>query len=227
MSLKGSSVTVRGHALRDRILEASIAMIETDGLEALSLREVARRAGVSHQAPYRHFADREAILAAICEQGFTILGERVAKAREAGANPTDSIELATRAYIDFAVEHRAHFRIMFRPELVHLDQHEQAMKAANLAFGHVPAMVAEAMRGGLLVEPSAESMTATIWSFAHGYACLLLDGPLTMMMPGAAANPKKATRDATKALRCMLDATIKQGDGQAATESTRRRRSAR
>ncbi|MFI5308928.1 MAG: TetR/AcrR family transcriptional regulator [Polyangiales bacterium] len=110
-------------ALRERILQASVELIEVEGLAALSLREVARRAGVSHQAPYHHFADREAILGAIAEQGFRILRAALERAVAHGRDvhsAAESLAACGRAYVEFACEHPAHFRVMFRPELVDL-----------------------------------------------------------------------------------------------------------
>jgi len=208
-NLRASSVT--SESLRARVLAASVELIEKNGLEGLSLREAARLANVSHQAPYHYFADREALLAAICESGFTMLGEKVREARGTGTGPGDKLERAIISYIDFAVEHPAHFRVMFRPELVRLEQHAGAQKAADAAFAHVPAMIAEAMQDGLPAEPSVEALTAAVWSFAHGYACLLLDGPLEMMLPSVAANRRKATRDAVRALGSLLEAAIAVG----------------
>src|SRR5689334_22188088 len=110
-------------AFRERIVSASTELIEEQGLGALSMREVARRAGVSHQAPYYYFADRESILGAIAEQGFRMLGEHVQRCRIAGAGVQATIVAAGRAYIEFALAHPAHFRVMFRPELVLTERH--------------------------------------------------------------------------------------------------------
>jgi AcrR family transcriptional regulator len=198
-------------ALRDRVLEASVDLIEQGGLEALSLREVARRAGVSHQAPYHYFADREAILAAICERGFATLAQKVAEAYRSGDKATERIERATIAYVRFAVDHPAHFRVMFRPELVHHEAHSNVSDAAAEAFGLVPAMIRDAMAEGLPVEPNLEAVTAMIWSFAHGYACLLLDGPLAKMSPTVAVNRDRAIREAARSFGVLLEAAVERG----------------
>src|SRR5262245_1682880 len=90
--------------LRQAVLQTAGEIIEKEGLEALSLREVARRAGVSHSAPYRHFPDRERLLAALVEEGFSMLAEALEKRprREMG-----------EAYVEFALAHPERFRLMF------------------------------------------------------------------------------------------------------------------
>ncbi|MCA9555264.1 MAG: TetR/AcrR family transcriptional regulator, partial [Myxococcales bacterium] len=88
--------------LRDRILAASVELVQEAGIGALSMREVARRAGVSHQAPYHHFSDKEAILAALAEAGF----RRLADALEAatGADAVEALTASGQAYLQFAIE---------------------------------------------------------------------------------------------------------------------------
>ena len=194
--------------LRERVLNASVELIEEAGLGALSMREVARRAGVSHQAPYHHFADREAILAAVAERGFEMLALRLDQARQQSSGATHAIELAGIAYIRFACEHSAYFRIMFRPELVTLSDHHELDCCADKAFAHVPAMVLDCMKAGLPEDMGLETMVALLWSLVHGFACLLIDGPLLEKLPSFGQDREKAMRDLTSTVRRMLDATI-------------------
>src|SRR5690242_4627498 len=103
--------------LRRTLLEASLELIAESGLDALSLREVARRAGVSPGAPYHHFESREQLLTALAVDGFALLGEAMRSARDA-AGAEDVIErfgAIGEAYVRFALAHPAHFRLMFRP----------------------------------------------------------------------------------------------------------------
>src|SRR5205809_439421 len=104
--------------LRRTLIDASLALVEEEGIGALSLREVARKAGVTHNAPYHHFPDRGALLAAIAEEGFGRLAQETAAAR--AAVPDDPLARLTacgQAYVRFAIASPAHFRVMFRPEL--------------------------------------------------------------------------------------------------------------
>jgi AcrR family transcriptional regulator len=104
-----------------------------------------------------YFADREAILAALCERGFEMLFERVSTARAAGESAADRFERAAMAYVVFAIERPAHFRMMFRPELVDHTKHQGLEVSANRAFELLPAMVMECVGEGLPPEPSIEA----------------------------------------------------------------------
>jgi AcrR family transcriptional regulator len=201
----GSSAPEAGE-LRARILRASIELIEEEGLARLSMREVARRAGVTHQAPYHHFADREAILGEIAERGFRMLGERMDEVdREMpGGTPGAEVERLIglgRAYVEFACKHPAHFRIMFRPELVDLERCPGARAEGDKTFGALQRIVHAAVEAGVPAHPSEEALVAFLWSTGHGLACLLLDGPLAMKMPDTARDAQiEAVLGATRAL---------------------------
>jgi AcrR family transcriptional regulator len=146
------------------------------------MREVARRAGVSHQAPYYYFADRESILGAIAEQGFRMLGEHVQRCRIAGAGVQATIVAAGRAYIEFALAHPAHFRVMFRPELVLTERHPNVSGEGVRACDTFYQIVREAVADGLPAH-SVDALFLLCWSVGHGLACLVLDGPLDVVMP--------------------------------------------
>jgi AcrR family transcriptional regulator len=126
-------------------------MLEKEGLAALSLREVARRAGVSHNAPYRHFPDRGSLLAALAAEGFEQFGDALEKRprREMG-----------EAYVEFALEHPQRFRLMFGGLLPGTDS--RAYEALKRSFADL---------GG-----GAEYAAAAAWGLVHGLSHLLLDG---------------------------------------------------
>lgn len=169
-------------AFRDRIVSASTELIEEQGLGALSMREVARRAGVSHQAPYYYFADREAILGAIAEQGFRMLGEFVQRSVVVGDGVQAAIVAAGRAYLEFALAHPAHFRVMFRPELVLTERHPNVSGEGVRACDTFYQIVRQAVGAGLPAL-SIDALFLLCWSVVHGLSCLVLDGPLDVVMP--------------------------------------------
>ena len=175
------------HDTRLRVLEAAEALIRTEGLEALSFREVARRAGVSHQAPYHYFPDKEAILAALASEGFALLTERMRKARLGQGTPAARLEAIGRAYVSLALERPAHFKLMFRPELVKLDRFPETVLCADSSFEQLRLTVSEAIAAGLGSPEEADAMVALCWSVAHGLAGLLLDGPLLHKLGAAGA----------------------------------------
>lgn len=167
--------------VRRRILRASRVLIEREGLSALSMREVARRAGVSHQAPYNHFPDREAILGALAEEGFVLLRDKLVLVLESSADTSERIRAGLRGYVEFAVQYPAHFRLMFRPELVDLDNCPGAKEAGDKVFTMFTDVVKELVPTG----PASDALIALCWSVCHGLACLILDGPLTRKLPDA------------------------------------------
>jgi AcrR family transcriptional regulator len=201
--------------LRNKILQASVALIEEEGLARLSMREVARRAGVTHQAPYHYFPDREAILAEIATQGFRMLNSAVLEAVAAvpGSDvpldrqcATARITALTRAYVEFACRHRAHFRIMFRPELVDMDNCPAARAQGGEAFQTVQRIVHEAVACGVPALPSESALRHLIWSVGHGLACLLLDGPLGHKQPNVP--PSEHIEAVLGALAGLLEASL-------------------
>ncbi|MET8189732.1 TetR/AcrR family transcriptional regulator [Streptomyces sp. NBC_01724] len=153
--------------LRRAVLTAALDVIRTEGPGALSLRDLARRAGVSHAAPAHHFKDRTGLLTAIAAEGYALFADALADA-------PDLRERGVR-YVRFATGHPAHFQVMFQPELHRPDDPE--LLAAK-------ARAAQALRAGvtgLPVEgrgddPRLAGIAA--WSLAHGYATLLLSGNL-------------------------------------------------
>jgi AcrR family transcriptional regulator len=153
------------------LLRAAADILEKQGLEALTLRDLARRAGVSHNAPYRHFTDREALLAALAEDGFRTLG----KALE-GKSGSEMGE----AYVRFGLAHPARFRLMFGGRLPRED-HPALREAAGRA--HEALLQAIRARQDL---PDPEIAAAAAWSLVHGLANLLLDGHFEQAIQGGA-----------------------------------------
>ncbi|HKU40588.1 MAG TPA: TetR/AcrR family transcriptional regulator [Polyangiales bacterium] len=209
---KTQVVAADASELRDRILRASIELIEDEGLAKLSMREVARRAGVTHQAPYHHFADREQILGEIAEQGFHLLSERLSAAALPRDVQRDNCVTLLRAlgeaYVQFAVSHPAHFRIMFRPELVDMDNCPGAKQAGHACFSNVRDVVHAAVQAGLPAVPNEDALVALMWSLVHGLACLLLDGPLAMKMPDTARDVQ--IRGVMQGFAALLQASLGQ-----------------
>jgi AcrR family transcriptional regulator len=194
--------------VRQRILSASLSLLENEGLSALSMREVSRRAGVSHQAPYNHFADREAILGALAQQGFAILAERIEAERNTApsGDTLGRLRACFHAYVEFACTNPAHFRLMFRPELVDLENCPGALAEGDRAFAYLTDGVRELQQAGLRAEPSLDAITALVWSSAHGLSCLLLDGPLARKMPNA--QREELVWGVTEAFTAMIAARI-------------------
>ena len=99
--------------LKHALLDASLALIRTVGPGAFTLREVARRAGVSHNAPYRHFRDKGELLAALAADGFDRLTKSMTDAARGGGGALDRLRLSGRGYVQFALRYPQHFAVMF------------------------------------------------------------------------------------------------------------------
>jgi AcrR family transcriptional regulator len=146
------------------ILRAAGEILEKEGLEAVTLREVARRAGVSHNAPLRHFPDREGLLAALAGEGFRELGEAQRVATETGG-PRGLGE----SYVRFALAHPQRFRLMFGGRVA-ISSHPALKAAAMTTFDSVVKAMAARVPG-----PGARDAAVAAWSLVHGLALLLLD----------------------------------------------------
>lgn len=190
--------------VRARVLTAAVALIDKVGLSGVSMREVARAAGVSHQAPYHYFPDREAIFAALCEEGFKILALRLERTIVLPVPAVDRFVQAGQIYVEFAFDHPALFRIMFRPDLVAMERFPDVKACGDRAFQTVPALVQACIAEGLPADPSVEALIVLAWSIPHGLACLLLDGPLAKKFPDMLVKREELTRDVMRAMRSLL-----------------------
>lgn len=168
--------------LRRRILDASLALAAEKGIGGLSMREVARRAKVTHGAPYHHFKDRGAILAALAEEGFALLTrEMLAAMKDHQPGSVARFEACGRGYFRFALRHPAHMKLMFRPELANPEEHPEVDLASAKAMQVLVGCVVECQQAGHAPQGDPEPIVLTSWATVHGLATLWLDGPLGRM----------------------------------------------
>jgi AcrR family transcriptional regulator len=153
--------------LRRTIMAAAVAAIGESGPAGWSLRELARRAGVSHAAPAHHFGDKTGLLTAVAAEGYTLFAD----ALEAAGGDLHAVGLA---YVRFAVGHRAHFEVMFSPGLYRADDPE--LTAARARAGRVLAESVRDVAPGRPEDARARGLAA--WSIVHGFAHLWLSGAL-------------------------------------------------
>jgi AcrR family transcriptional regulator len=166
--------------LERNVLDASLAIIATDGPDALSMREVARRAGVSHQAPYHYFGDRAGIFGAITEEGFDMLTVAFRHVLASSGHPSRG---CFESYVQLARSHPGHFRVMFRADICGLGTHSGATRAADESFEELLNLV-DRVTNGEVDRAKRHAWASLLWSTAHGLATLLIDGPLIAKIPG-------------------------------------------
>lgn len=158
--------------LREVLLRAAIELIAERGAHGLSLRECARRAGVSHAAPYRHFADKDALLFAIAQLGFEKLYAAGIAAMEGVDDPLERLDAYGVAYVRFALENPVLLRVMFTLQFEVPKDMADAKEIGAPAFDLLQQAAAE------VVGPDVDSYTAAFaaWSLPHGLSMLVLDG---------------------------------------------------
>jgi AcrR family transcriptional regulator len=161
--------------LRETVLRAAVDYIADHGPDGLSFRQVAIAAGVSHQAPYHHFTDRRGIFQAIAAEGYESFTNAMIDAL--ANDPDEPTTALLEAYVNFALDHPGHFRVMFRPDLCAITENRELEKIADASFDVLVDHVREAL-GPKAPLKDIRARAAAMWSLAHGLATLLIDGPL-------------------------------------------------
>lgn len=172
--------------LRERLIDVGVELVTSEGTAALGLREIARRAGVSHGAPRRYFATHHALLSAIARRGFEELGSRIpaALAGPGADDPRGQVRALGRAYVGYALEHRGMFELMFRHDL--LDGGGQdGPPGGRLRDSTLPLfelLVSLVTRCGTAGAPRITA--AALWANLHGVAQLWAWGSLPLVLDG-------------------------------------------
>lgn len=162
--------------LRAALIDAGVALLREVGPAALSLRAAARTAGVSAMAPYRHFADKDDLLAGVAAHGFQLFSDALGGAAAAQPDAVHALRAQGVAYVRFAISEPALFRLMFGPVIGGPAGLEALKGAGAPAFNQLRAGVAAAIPG---LEPqAAEDFVLACWSIVHGLSCLMVDGKI-------------------------------------------------
>ncbi|MEU7801317.1 TetR/AcrR family transcriptional regulator [Micromonospora arborensis] len=183
-------------AVRDRLVAAGVDLVLSEGQAAVSLREIARRAGVSHGAPRRYFPTHVDLLSAIAREGFVDLTGRVEQTmRDVGPDPRTRLAALARTYLDFAAAHRGMFELMFRHDL--LDSGRLRLRETSLPlFAVLADLVAQVRRP---TDTPAPVLAGALWANLHGIAQLWAWGSLPLATDA---------RDDEALLRAALDAHL-------------------
>jgi len=185
-----------GH-LREALLQAAIRLIAEVGPAGFTLREVARRAGVSHNAPYRHFPDREDLLAAVAAQGFRELNEAMLEAVTHHRSSVGRLKGAGLAYVEFALRRPEHFTVMF-DAAVSKHRTPDSAEAAEQAFGTLLTLVKSCQDENRLPSVDVRQLALLAWSMVHGIAKLATAKRL----------PYESTADVLKFAEFVIDRSL-------------------
>lgn len=191
-------------ALRDELIKACVALIEAEGIGAVSLRRVARAAGVSPGAPYHHFPDRSSLLAAIAAQGYELLGPRLREARKHAPTAARALGALIEAYVSFARDHPAHVRLMLRGELGELDKHPETRSAGEATIELLTEVVMDCQREGSAPPGDPQPLVAMVWAMSVGIVTLWLDGPLEGRCVSLGTTPEALTAQIAALLESLL-----------------------
>lgn len=180
--------------LRHALLQAALALVAERSPSELSLREVARRAGVTYAAPYHHFADKSALLAAVACQGFEGLAADLERAAAARRTLQNELLAMAEAYVAFAISNPSHYRVMFLPETKASADSDALHIAGDRAFGMLLERVARARPNA--PERECLVLATTVWAALHGLSLLAMDGVLEKKLP----DPDKTMREACRSI---------------------------
>ncbi|MGD1899297.1 MAG: TetR/AcrR family transcriptional regulator [Phormidesmis sp.] len=165
--------------LRQALLTAAVELLKTKDAKSLSLREVARAAGVSHTAPYRHFEDKAALLAAIAQEGFIEFGKYLqAAVAEANAQPIESLQATGVAYVRYALDYPTHFRVMFGSFPSNEPANSELSSVSRGTFQILVDLIKAGQAAELIKAADPEFLALEKWAMVHGLSMLLLDGML-------------------------------------------------
>jgi AcrR family transcriptional regulator len=193
-------------SLRERLIDAGVDLVCDEGVGALGLREIARRAGVSHGAPRRYFPTHQALLSAIARRGFAELTGRFAAVSGVAAAPRERLRALARGYLGYALERRGMFELMFRHDLLAAANQgttQPPLRDSTLPLFHQLVDLITAHRvtePGPATAPPAEITAAALWANIHGIAQLWLWNSLPLIIDSP--SPPDA------ALEALLDAAL-------------------
>jgi len=166
--------------LKNALIQAGVEILAKDGVSGLSLRKVASRAGVSHAAPYAHFADKQALIAAISTEGFRQLYTRInSVGEEYKDKPSMQLIEVAWAYVQFALDDRDRFKVMFSGVLEKEKEYPDFVEESQRNFQLVKMIVEANQASGMLRSGPSDLVALSAWGIIHGFIMLLLEGQIS------------------------------------------------
>lgn len=162
--------------LKNALIQAGTEILSTEGVSGLSLRKVAARAGVSHSAPYAHFSDKQALIAAISTEGFRQLNQRLISISAAcQAEPACMLLEVAYTYVQFALDAPACFKLMFSGVLEKEKDYPEFVAISKASFQLLVSLVERCQQAGLIRPGNPAVLAVSVWSLVHGFTALLLE----------------------------------------------------
>lgn len=180
--------------LRRALLDEALRTIETEGVEHLTLRTVGARLGVSRSALYRHFADKQSLLATVGKEGFSKLRQALADAWEGNGHGRVGFEAMHRAYVQFGVSHPSHYRVMFGGFIESAAKDDHFISEARSAFQVLVDALVEQQNAGDIRRDDPVLMARFVWALVHGTVMLFINGQLPERAQREALEPYVAER---------------------------------
>lgn len=172
---KTSTKSGKSSTLKEKLIQAALLALRQGSLQSLSLRDLARKCRVSEAAPYRHFRDREALLAELARQGFADLRARIDRAVSGAPDAREEFLRMCGAYLELGVEDPHMLKMMFGPFVTPSPDHPELMHAAKLAYLTLTRVVQNCQRAGLLGPGDAIHKAMHTWMAIHGFTTLVVD----------------------------------------------------
>jgi AcrR family transcriptional regulator len=171
--------------LRNALIQAGLELLAEGGVQELDLRKVARRAGVSHAAPYRHFADKQALIAAITEEGFRLLAEQIqATLSEVPDEPFEQLLGIARTYVHFAKTHPWLMREMFSGLTIERETFMSLQIAYKAVYRLYTDVIRRGQEKGTFVDGDPGALAGVLWSMLHGLAMLIIENQMRPYVDG-------------------------------------------
>jgi AcrR family transcriptional regulator len=166
--------------LKNALIKAGADILSKEGVSALSLRKVAQQAGVSHAAPYAHFADKQALIAAISTEGYQKLYAQIAQvADQYRSDPLRRLVESSWAYVQFALNEPDHFKVTLSGMIDKEQEYPAFVEAAQQTFNLVVDIVAQGQQAGLLRQGAPDLTAVSVWALIHGLVTLLLENQIS------------------------------------------------
>jgi len=175
-----ASTTYHHGDLKNALIQAGVDILARDGLGGLSLRKVAKQAGVSHTAPYAHFKDKQALIAAISTEGFKQLHSQIESVKKTYRAKPETLLIETAwAYVQFALNEPDRFKLMFSSVLEKEKEYPEFVEISQDNFQQLVEIVELCQQANILKDGESDLIALSVWGTVHGFVSLLLEGQIS------------------------------------------------